>query len=80
LTEKQTVAGAYAMISEHEKVCAERWKGVDFKLNLVFGAIGAAIMLAMAVGGWGLSTLMANQQQQLQILAQQQVRGATSTR
>jgi hypothetical protein len=68
VSERKTVAGAYAKMDSHEAVCAERWKGVDFKLNLLFAALGTGVLLALGAGGWAMNLVVEGQQAQLQQL------------
>lgn len=70
MTERQTVAGAFAKIETHEQVCAVRWQGVNFKLNLIFLFMLAAISMALGVGSWALDKMSSNQAQQLAQLQQ----------
>lgn len=39
MSERQTVAGAYAKIDGHEELCAERYKGIEWKLHIIMGGL-----------------------------------------
>lgn len=56
MTEKQTVAGAYAKIDAHEELCAERYKAIHGAIgDLKLGArwiIGLLSTVALSLIGW----------------------------
>jgi hypothetical protein len=56
MTEKQTVAGAYAKIDSHEDLCAERYLRIHELINdLKLGArwiIGLLATVALGLIGW----------------------------
>lgn len=68
--EKQTVSGAYANMRAHESLCAERYKNIHGRLDLIFKVIFAAATVAMAAGGWAFGQVWAAQQQQMAALQQ----------
>lgn len=68
--ERKTLQGAYDKIEKHEEVCTQRYHLIDFKLNLVFAFMAAAIMIALGAGGWAMSTIISGQQAQLAALQQ----------
>lgn len=47
--ERQTVAGAYALMDSHEKLCAERYKGINEKLHWVLSGLA---LLFLGLLGW----------------------------
>lgn len=47
--DRQTVAGAYALMHAHEELCAERYKGINEKLGWVLGGFG---ILILSLLGW----------------------------
>ena len=56
MTEKQTVAGAYAKIASHEDLCAERYRGIheaiaDLK-GLIRWILGGVASVAVALIAW----------------------------
>ena len=69
---RQTVPGAYAAIEAHEKICAERYDAINFKIGLIFKVfawglpLAAALLLALA--GWAINRLFENQAEQLREL------------
>lgn len=71
---ERTVAGAYLKIEAHEELCAERYKNIHGRLDLLFKVIGwggaVAAGLAITIGGWGLNRLYEGQQQQNAVLQQ----------
>lgn len=68
------MAGAFAKIEGHEQLCAERYKNIHGRLNLLFKVIGwggaLAFSVTLALAGWGLSRLAEGQAQQLRALQQ----------
>jgi len=70
MSERKTLAGAYAKIETHEAVCAQRYDGITFKLNMLFAALGVAITMLLGGGAWALQTIIENQQQQMAELRQ----------
>lgn len=47
--ERQTVAGAYALMHAHEELCAERYKGINEKLGWVLSGLA---LLFLGLLGW----------------------------
>jgi hypothetical protein len=52
--EPQTVAGAMSRIAAHEAVCAERYRNIEWKMNVVLGGLG---MVIMGMLGWLIVTV-----------------------
>ncbi len=46
---RQTVAGAYQAIADHERLCAERYRGINEKLGWVLGGLAT---LFFGLLGW----------------------------
>lgn len=74
MSERQTVAGAYAKIDAHEDVCAVRYANIheaigDLK-KLVQGIIGGIIAAVLAVIAWMAVQLYTFNNQRLQALEQ----------
>lgn len=65
-----TLAGAYAKIAAHEEICAERYRGINGRLSMLFAALGVAIAAIIGTAGWGLNKVYDNQEQQLRELRQ----------
>lgn len=56
MTERQTVAGAYAKIEAHEDLCAERYRNIheaiaDMK-SLLRWVLGGVASVVIAITGW----------------------------
>lgn len=66
----QTVAGAYAKIEGHEQLCAERYRNIHGRLDLLFAVLGAAALIAVGAGGWAFNRVWESQQQQVAALQQ----------
>jgi hypothetical protein len=56
LTEKQTVAGAYAKIEAHEDICALRYKGIGDSIkelkDLIHWILAGVAMVAVSLIAW----------------------------
>lgn len=71
-TGRQTLAGAYDAIDNHEKVCAQRYETINFKIGLIFKVfawglpLGATITIGLAA--WGMNRVFENQEAQMREL------------
>lgn len=72
MTERQTVAGAYAKLDGHEALCAERMLNIHGRINLLVKVVGwggaTAAALLIAVAGYGMNKIVDGQQEQLRLL------------
>ncbi|MDB5431095.1 MAG: hypothetical protein JWP35_2211 [Caulobacter sp.] len=46
---RQTVAGAYQAVADHERLCAERYRGINEKLGWILGGLAT---LFFGLLGW----------------------------
>ncbi|WP_332772922.1 hypothetical protein [Phenylobacterium sp.] len=72
MSERQTVAGAYAKIKAHDDLCAERLLNIHGRIDLLFKVIGwggaLAVSILIAVAGYGMNKIVSGQQEQLRLL------------
>lgn len=69
MSERQTVAGAYAQMEKHEAVCAERYLGIHSNITdiktLLKWALGATLSMAATLFGFMAHELYNNNEARL---------------